>query len=520
MKTIHLKKVLTNEETEELKGTYLNESHIKHDIIDMDCDCYTEEGNLLFKFRKNRFSKELCQLAWDNYKKMTAPSRGRGASAGPIDPKSQYWSKREPIDTKGFSTKYLVNGSVSKMRVNNQVFSQPIGYYESTKSLGLDLPCRLTHFTRESLTKYENGLDYISEVDKSYQELNPEEHKRQLERARIFPEFQIRDTAFSTMTINRNFQTGVHQDAGDYGFGNLSVLERGNYKGGYFVIPQYGIAIDIRQGDHLCVDVHQFHGNTKMIQSQSDREYNESLEDVFKDNPEVGTLGDDVKYTRISFVFYLRANIGTKCDGCKRYVINLKRDKDRMSNHEGVLKCNAVNGLKCKMKDIENSKLYTRSNTKENKVRGIYGCLMSHITLLEHIVKEQLNNICVLEDDSTSAFKIPEEVKNADHITYLGGWRVNLKMKDIKKPVEEELKEGLNELKNSRVLTTRCYFIPKWEHAKDLLDYIHNKKTWKAIDIMMSEYVKHLYYPALSHQILGYESTIGNKTPKKKYEYY
>lgn len=93
-------------------------------------------------------------------------------------------------------------------------------------------------------------------------------------------------------------------------------------------------------------------------------------------------------------------------------------------------------------------------------------------------------------------------------------------MKDIKSPVEETLKDGINKLENSRVLTTRAYYIPKWEHAKDLLEYIKNKKVWKAYDIMMSEYVKHLYYPALSHQIVGYKSTIGNFSPKLKYENY
>ena len=93
-------------------------------------------------------------------------------------------------------------------------------------------------------------------------------------------------------------------------------------------------------------------------------------------------------------------------------------------------------------------------------------------------------------------------------------------MKDIKKPIEEDLKDGINLLKNSRVLTTRAYYIPRWECAKELLDFIDKKKVWKAIDIMMSEHVKHLYYPALSHQILGYKSTIGNKEPKLKYEFY
>ena len=520
MKTLTLPKVISDDAVKQLKGKYLTNEDIKYDIVDVDCDCYTDEGNLLFKFRKGIISQELSTIAWDNYKGMAKASRGRGASAGEIDPDATYWKKRTPVDTKGFSTKYMVNGQESKMRINNQVASQAIGYYEPTKSLGVDLPCRLTHYTRENFEKFKNGYSFIKEIDKSYRELNPEKHAIQIERARLKSNYQIEDTAFSTMTINRNFQTGVHQDAGDFGFGNLAVLERGKYHGGYFVIPQYGIAIDLRQGDHLCVDVHQYHGNTKMYETMSDKLYNEGLDDIFKDNPKVGTLGLDKKWTRISFVFYLRENIATKCNATKKYVINLKTDGEKMKHHKGVLKWEAVVGKHIKIDQIKTTKLYCRHNTKDLKIQGIYGCLQSHLGLLKYIIDEKINDICILEDDSTSNFIVPNEVRTADHITYLGGWRVNLKMKDIKKPIDETLKDGINKLENSRVLTTRAYYIPTWEHAEGLLEYIKNKKVWKAIDLMMSEYVKHLYYPALSHQILGFDSTIGNKTPKLKYERY
>lgn len=520
MKTLTLAKLLTDDEVEKLKGHFINESHIKHNIIDTDTDCYTDTGELLFKFRKNVFSQELCDLAWDNYKDLAKASRGRGASAGQIDPNSTYWKKRTLTKTSGFSTKYIVDGKETKMRVNNQVASQPIGYYESTKTLGVDLPCRLTHYTRQNLEQFKNGFEYINAVDKSYQVLNPEKHKLQLERALLRPEFKIGETAFSTFTINRNFQTSVHKDAGDFGFGNLTVLERGRYSGGYFVLPQYGIAIDLRQGDHLCVDVHQFHGNTKLIESETDYQYNLSLDKVFKDNPEVGTEGLDRLFTRISFVFYLRENIAVKCNSPTKYVINLDSDKKKMTLHKNVIRIPATNGKEVPLETIMNSKLYVRHNTKEAKVRGMYGCLMSHIKLLQHIVDNKINNVCILEDDSTSDFVISDELINSHNITYIGGWVVNKKMKDIKKPVEEELKDGINKLTNSRVLTTRAYYVPKWQNAEDLLNYIHNKKVWKAIDIMMSDYVNHLYYPALSKQILGFESSIGNMKPTKEYEFY
>jgi len=522
MKTLHLNKILSDEEVEKLKGHFINESHITHDIVDMDTDCYTDEGQLLFKFRKHVFSQEHCDLAWEHYRTLAKPSRGRGQAAGQVDPNSSYWKSKELTKTSGISTKYIVKGKESKMRVNNQVASQPIGYFEPTKSLGVDLPCRLTHYTKTHLDKFKSGIPYIQAVNESYKNLNKEQYDKQFERASAKPEFQIEGTAFSTFTINRNFQTSVHKDAGDFGFGNLTVLERGNYNGGYFVIPQYGIAIDLRQGDHLCVDVHQFHANTKMIETQSDKLYNESLETEFKYNPKVGTIGLDKLFTRISFVFYLRENIGIKCNKPTKYIINLDRHQKKMTYHKDCIRWSAVDGGDVDLDEIKNSKLYVRHNTKEAKVRGMYGCLMSHIKVLQHIVNNKINNVCILEDDSTSDFVLPDKLRDTNHITYLGGWLVNKKMKDIKNAVAEKetLVEGLNKLNDSRVLTTRAYYIPTWQLAEDLLNYINDKKVWKAIDIMMSEYVNHLYYPALSHQILGFESSIGNMTPKHNFEFY
>ena len=46
-----------------------------------------------------------------------------------------------------------------------------------------------------------------------------------------------------------------------------------------------------------------------IYETEEDRRFNEKLEPAFKDNPEVGTVGIYEKYTRISFVCYLREKI-------------------------------------------------------------------------------------------------------------------------------------------------------------------------------------------------------------------
>ena len=358
-KTLVVEKIYSDDEIKTKEGQWFGESDIKYPIVNSNTDVYRldDEGNkhLLLKFRKNVIPDSLIKTGWDSYKDLAKASRGRGASAGPIDVNSQYWGKRKLVDTKKWSTGYLNpkglelhdslspldemelcvkcdelnikrkdglskdelihliikrQGGISKMKVNNQVASNPIGFYESGKNFA-DLPCRLTHFTRTNFEKYNDGLPFIQHIDKLFQKLIPEAHNKQLVRADTKPHLKIPKTAFSTVTINRNFRTAMHRDAGDFkdGFGNLTVIERGKYHGGYTIFPQYGVAIDLRNNDFVAMDVHQWHCNTPMYETEEDKAFNETLDYAFKDNPEVGTAGIYEKYTRISFVCYLREKI-------------------------------------------------------------------------------------------------------------------------------------------------------------------------------------------------------------------
>ena len=358
-KVLVVKKIYSDEEIKSKEGSWFDESDIKYPIVNSNTDVYRldDEGNrhLLLKFRKNCIPDKYLELAWNSYKDLAKASRGRGASAGHIDTNSQYWTKRKLVDTKKWSTGYLnpkglemyeslspldeselinkcneldikikdnsskedliqliikKSGGVSKMKVNNQVASNPIGFYESGKNFA-DLPCRLTHFTRTNFEKYNEGLPFIQYIDNLFNKLIPEAHNKQLCRANQKPHLKIPKTSFSTVTINRNFRTAMHRDAGDFreGFGNLTVIERGQYQGGYTIFPQYGVAIDLRNNDFVAMDVHQWHCNTPMYETEENKLYNESIEPVFKDNPEVGTAGIYEKYTRVSFVCYLREKI-------------------------------------------------------------------------------------------------------------------------------------------------------------------------------------------------------------------
>ena len=315
-KKLVVEKYLTDKEVSDLEGTWINESFLKHPVIRENTDVYykDEDGNevILLKFRKNCISNSLIRNGWSSYKDLAKPSRGRGASAGPIDTEGQYWSKRTLTDTNKWSTSYMIKDGTkkSRMKVNNQVASNPIGFYEESKNF-CKLPCRLTHFTRTNYKRYKEGLPFIQKISQMFQHLIPDAYEKQLEQANKKPHLKIPETPFSTITINRNFRTALHRDAGDFkgGFGNLTVIERGKYHGGYTILPQFGVAVDVRTNDFLAMDVHQWHSNTPIYETEEDKAFNATLETAFKDNPEVGTVGIYEKYTRLTFVCYLREKI-------------------------------------------------------------------------------------------------------------------------------------------------------------------------------------------------------------------
>jgi hypothetical protein len=284
MKTIKQGKVLKDFQAAKLKGKFLDDSHY-HTLITEDCDGYDNYGNLLFRFRKNRFPEDTLKLGYDCFKKSIQLTEGRGITSG---------SSHKRIRK---------DGSVSNITVGNKVWSGNVGYMDSGAMVKY---CRLTAFGRDHFKEFQAGIPFVKQVDDFYKELCPEHYSKQKALAdSTNRNYVIGDTSFTTITVNKTFRTAVHQDAGDFrdGFGNLIVYNDGSYDGGYFVMPQYGIAIDVQSTDVLFADVHQWHGNTEM-------KLREGFKDIF----------------RISYVLYYRENM-FKCKQPSEQLKEVKQNK-------------------------------------------------------------------------------------------------------------------------------------------------------------------------------------------------
>ena len=150
---------------------------------------------------------------------------------------------------------------------------------------------------------------------------------------------------------------------------------------------------------------------------------------------------------------------------------------------------------------------------------GRCACFYSHIRLLEHIVKNKINDVLILEDDAIQVNDLPK-IYPQDSITYVGGFVYNRKMMDCKPP-EIEHQVGINLCPDDlRILGTLAYIVPKWQIALHILNRIYNENRYKAIDIMYGNIgIRQYYHYPASFREEGSISQINNKNKIMTEEY-
>ena len=289
-------------------------------------------------------------------------------------------------------------------------------------------------------------------------------------------------------------------------------------------MPKYKIAIDMRHGDLLVANVHEYHGNTEIYETEEDKKYNdENPQQTYKDNLEVGILGLNNRFTRLSFVCYLREDI-INCPGFNKFVISMKNSK-RLPQWIGTeyKHFEAVNGKEMDYDSESCNKMVSYHNIRRTPQHlGKVGCFLSHMKLLKHIVDNKINKAIVVEDDALQVNQLPEDLLTVDRFTYLGGFIMNKKITS-KEPIQIDHKTGFNMLDEKyRMICTVAYYIPTYQIAEDLYKQLMAMKRWRAIDITYGNIIKNpLYvYPAVYLEEYG-ESQITNvKKTKFANEFY
>jgi hypothetical protein len=248
-------------------------------ILDESADVHTADGKLLLRFRKNAIKdEEQIEDFYENIIRFAKNvSSNRGSASG---------SKKKNLAD---NPKVMSNifGYFDKWSPSQKVIFKKLS---TTPKLSVR-PCR---FNVDYPEQYKKTVPLVQTIDALYEKLIPEKYKLQRKKANETP-FKIPGTSFTTVTTNVNYQTSVHTDKGDdvEGFGNLAVIEKGEYSGGETCFPQYGIGVNVRKGDVLFMDVHQPHANLPIQKKTEDT-------------------------IRLSIVCYLRKNVWLKSRGTSK----------------------------------------------------------------------------------------------------------------------------------------------------------------------------------------------------------
>lgn len=273
----HVDKNITDDKMDKLKNTYVKPEQIDL-IIDYDADVYDKDGKLLLIFRKGKLKKKNIDDFYDNVIDFAKNvSTNRGSTSG---------SKKKNVA----DNPKIMSNILGYM----DTFSPKQKYLMKQQNKSIKLNVRETRFNVEHPEKFKKATPLIKEIDNYYKRYLPSYYEKQYKKARQ-THFKVPGTSFTTVTTNVNFQTSMHKDKGDdsEGFGNLTVIERGKYSGGQTCFPQFGIGVDVRTGDMLFMDVHQWHGNLPMKPESKDT-------------------------IRLSIVCYLRVNIWQKTKGISK----------------------------------------------------------------------------------------------------------------------------------------------------------------------------------------------------------
>ncbi len=284
VKTIVLKRKIEEGKAKEKLNKNFSEEKDFSLLVTEDCDAYSEDGELLFKFRKNAIPLDILKKGVESFEGSITKNGARGAASG--------------LST----SRVRKDGSISNTTFGSIVTTGVVGYMDPA---GLNRYCRKTAFSQKYFDKFKGGIPFVEYISEKYEELCPDKFEKQYEAANKTDDYYlIGDSVFSTVTVNENFRTAYHQDSGDFreGMGNLIVYREGSYKGGYFVFPEYGVALDLHNGDLLFADVHKFHGNSEITNKSED-------------------------WLRVSFVIYLREKI----QSCSRPEEELKKVKNKFN---------------------------------------------------------------------------------------------------------------------------------------------------------------------------------------------
>lgn len=220
-------------------------------LIEDECEVLKPDGSPLLTVLRNPFTKLSIDMARPVFKKIRMRTENRSVASG---------TTAVPRKKK--------NGQKSKTtRVPRgwEVMSGLVGYFERSVRFPYAHACA---WNLHNPDLFPSLFPILGEATSLFASYRPERFAAQMQCVeRTHRDFVIPGTAYTTVTVNHNFRTACHKDAGDLeaGFSNMLALTEGRFAGGNLVLPRWRLGVKLGDGDFILFDAHEWHGNTQII---------------------------------------------------------------------------------------------------------------------------------------------------------------------------------------------------------------------------------------------------------------
>lgn len=243
--------VVKNRNDGNYAGQYLTSEHYDY-LFNQEVEVRGPDGELVFILLKNRIDLKMLRESWAIIKKINMKSSNRGTASG---------IKMKPRRRR--------DGTLSKTLVapkGMEVISGVIGYADRYPRLPYCRSCSWNQSHPKSWNKLLPLFKKVSDLHCDNEKLGVELQKDYI--SKTHKDFVIKDTIYTSVTVNKNFRCAAHKDKGNLEEGTASMLylSQGKFKGGHLVFPEYRVAAEMHSGDLIIFhNMKAFHGNTKII---------------------------------------------------------------------------------------------------------------------------------------------------------------------------------------------------------------------------------------------------------------
>lgn len=252
-------------------------------VVDESCEIFGPDGKRAAMLVRNCVSQENLRTAWFHLKDYNPSTSNRGTASG-------LTALRKRRD-----------GTLSKTHIGKTVNSGVMGFYDRYPRIPF---CRKCAFNQQHPEKFASMLPLFRDVSNMFYSFWPEKwavNKTHIDKTHA--DFVIPETVFTTVTVNKNYQTACHRDPRNLenSISTMLVIHDGRIEGGELILPEYDVALRFRSGDLVWFE------NTKMLHA----------------NAPIVKLSSTAQ--RCSLVFYYRKDM---CK-CGSHAEELERAKNR-----------------------------------------------------------------------------------------------------------------------------------------------------------------------------------------------